>query len=263
MSSEGFLTSNSSDTTWTRPYGKDWKQITYAPVDGLAVFEGCIILGTVEEMQAIKKFVAANPGVTLPGAQPFGAGIKGTQYRWKDNTIPYEIDADLENRQRVDVAIDHWRNNTPMKFVLRDANNPMHQDYVVFRPGDGCASSVGRRSGRQEIILGSGCSAGNCIHEIGHTVGLWHEQSRIDRETYITINWASIMPNTRHNFDQHILDGVDLGNYDYESIMHYPKDAFSADGKDTIIPKQADATIGQRVKLSAGDIAAVRKLITI
>ena len=44
--------------------------------------------------------------------------------------------------------------------------------------------------------------------------------------------------------------------------MHYPRDAFSANGEDTIIPKKAGVEIGQRKKLSAGDIASVKKLIT-
>jgi hypothetical protein len=262
MNTEGFLIGNSSDTTWIKPFGREWKQVTYYAVDGLAVFEGCIILGTVAQMQQVKKFFAENPGLTTPGAEPFGVGIRGIQYRWKNNTIPFEIDAALPNPQRVRDAIEHWKNNTPMTFVERNAAEPAPEDYVAFRPGNGCASSVGRRGGRQDIVLGPACSAGNCIHEIGHTVGLWHEQSRADREKFITINWASIIQNTKHNFDQHIEDGVDLGEYDYESIMHYPRDAFSADGQDTIVPKQG-AQIGQRKKLSAGDIAAVKELITI
>lgn len=259
--SEGFLTSNSSDTTWIKPFGEEWKEVTYYAVDGLAVFEGCIILGTVAEMQAVKQFVEANPGIKTPGIEAFGTGIVGKQFRWKADTLPYEIDPALPNQQRVLDAIDHWKNNSPIKFVKRDSANPAHLDYVVFRPGNGCASSVGRRGGRQDVILGTACSAGNCIHEIGHTVGLWHEQSRKDRDQFITINWASIDPAAKHNFDQHIQDGFDIGAYDYESIMHYPRDAFSADGQDTIVPKQQGVQIGQRVKLSAGDIASVQKLI--
>jgi hypothetical protein len=63
----------------------------------------------------------------------------------------------------------------------------------------------------------------------------------------------------RHNFTKMMNAGKDLGNYDYASIMHYPKDAFSRNGKDTIVPKDGQS-IGQRVGLSAGDIAAVAEL---
>jgi hypothetical protein len=42
--------------------------------------------------------------------------------------------------------------------------------------------------------------------------------------------------------------------------MHYPRDAFSVDGSDTITPIDATATIGQRTALSPGDIAAATTL---
>jgi len=261
MDKNGFLVGDVTDTTFIKPFSQEWKEVTYAEADGLAVFEGCVILGSVDEVRAVKKFVKANPGAVKPGIQPFGIGIVGVQFRWKNNTIPYAIDPNLQNPQRVTDAIAHWKAKTPIRFVERDAANPAHLDYVVFRPGNGCASSVGRRGGRQDVILGPGCSAGNCIHEIGHTVGLWHEQSRNDREAFITINFASIANNAKNNFDQHIEDGIDLGAYDYGSIMHYPADAFSKDGGDTIVPKQAGVVIGQREHLSDGDIQAVLKLI--
>lgn len=261
MDKDGFLTSDSSDTTWVKPLGRNWKEVTYAAVENLAVFEGCIILGTVTQAQADKQSVKDNPGIVQPGNEHFGSGIRGTQFRWKNNIIPYEIDAMLPKPERVLEAVKHWHDNTPIKLVKRNPGDAAHKDFVVFRPGGGCASAVGRRGGRQEVILGPGCSAGNCIHEIGHTVGLWHEQSRADRDKFVSINLASVQPATRHNFDQHIADGIDLGVYDYGSIMHYPRDAFSADGKDTIVPKTAGVQIGQREKLSAGDIAAVLKLI--
>jgi hypothetical protein len=260
---DGFLTSDTTDTTWIKPLGTDWKEVNYTAVDGLAVFEGCIILGTVAEAQTTKKTVEDNPGILQDDAQALGAGIRGVQFRWKNNTIPFEIDPNLPNQQRVLDAIKHWQDNTPIKFVKRNAADPAHRDFVVFRPGSGCASSVGRRGGRQEVILGSACSTGNCIHEIGHTVGLWHEQSRKDRNQFVTVKLDAVLPSARHNFNQHIQDGVDLLAYDYGSIMHYPRNAFSANGEDTIIPKKAGVEIGQRKKLSAGDIASVKKLVTI
>jgi hypothetical protein len=259
MANHGFLSSDDVRTTYVRPIvSTGWKQVSYAAVGNLAVFEGCIILGTVPEMEQVSTFIDRNRDLLKPGTESFGAAIKGVQYRWKDRIVPYQIDPALLNPQRVRDAIDHWHAKTPFKFVPRDSAK--HNDYVVFSPGDGCASNVGRRGGPQDVILGPGCTAGNCIHEIGHTVGLWHEQSRIDRDDFVEIVSTNIIPTMRFNFDQHIIDGIDLGDYDYGSIMHYPKDAFSATGQDTIKPKKPGAQIGQRQGLSPGDIAAVQNL---
>ena len=70
------------------------------------------------------------------------------------------------------------------------------------------------------------------------------------------IDWANIQAGPEHNFYQHITDGDDIGAYDFGSIMHYPRNAFCANGQDTIIPTRRQRTIGQRTALSAGDIAA-------
>ena len=65
------------------------------------------------------------------------------------------------------------------------------------------------------------------------------------------------------NFSQHIQDGDDLGAYDYGSIMHYPRTAFSINGQDTVVAKHAlppGVVMGQRSALSAGDIAGVHAM---
>ena len=112
--------SGTPDTTWIKPFGQEWKQVTYYAVDGLAVFEGCVILGTVEEAKAVKAQIEANPELLTPGTQPFGSAIVGVQYRWKNNLLPYEIDPALPNQSRVTDAIAHWEQNTPFRFVKRD-----------------------------------------------------------------------------------------------------------------------------------------------
>jgi hypothetical protein len=229
------------------------RAVRFAVVDELALFEGDIVLGTVAEVEQQTQQLRD----LLSGEVAAAVVLSGTQYRWPNCTVAYTIDPGLPDQARVTAAIAHWESATRFRFVLRTAANAAsYPDYVTFRAGTGCSSTVGRIGGQQFVNLGSGCTSGNVIHEIGHVVGLWHEQSREDRDSWVTIQWPKIQPGYEHNFDQHITDGDDVGAYDYASIMHYPRNAFSVDGSDTITPIVAGAAIGQRTALSAGDIAA-------
>lgn len=60
-----------------------------------------------------------------------------------------------------------------------------------------CASRVGRLGGKQEILIGSAvakCKVGNLIHELGHTLGFFHEHSRPDRDNYVKIAFDRVRP---------------------------------------------------------------------
>jgi hypothetical protein len=229
------------------------KKVQYGAINGDAIFEGDILLGSVSEMEAIKEQVE-NP---QPDVE-FASVVVGTQFRWPNGIIPFRIDPALPNQQRVTDAIAHWQANTNVRFKARTSES----DFVTFRPSSGCSSNVGKRGGEQFVNLGTACSTGNTIHEIGHTAGLWHEQSRRDRNNFVNINFPNIQPGMVFNFDQHITDGDDVGGYDYGSIMHYPRNAFAINPSiDTITPKpNASVQIGQRTALSAGDIAAINAI---
>ena len=66
---------------------------------------------------------------------------------------------------------------------------------------------------------------GTILHELGHLIGFWHEQSRPDRDNYVTIVWDNIMEGGKDNFRKHYPGVVDSRGvkYDYASIMHYRK----------------------------------------
>ncbi|MHA6280358.1 M12 family metallopeptidase [Salinimicrobium sp. CAU 1759] len=191
---------------------------------------------------------------------PANKSVGRTSGRWPDNTVYYAIEGSLENKARVYDAIKHWESNTNLDFVERTSQS----NYIYFVTGSGCSSYVGMVGGRQNITLSSACSTGNTIHEIGHAIGLWHEQSRVDRENFVTINYSNIQGGREHNFHTYAQQGMDGDEYttslDFGSIMMYGPYSFSSNGKPTIVKKDGSTFSVQRSALSTGDKTGVNNM---
>uniref|UniRef100_A0AAZ1XUJ2 Metalloendopeptidase n=1 Tax=Oreochromis aureus TaxID=47969 RepID=A0AAZ1XUJ2_OREAU len=147
---------------------------------------------------------------------------------------------------------------TCVKFVPRTHEG----NFLDIQPRYGCWSFLGQTGGSQTLSLQTpGCMwSGIAAHEFMHALGFVHEQSRSDRDNYVTIIWKNIMPEHVHNFRKQVTNNLN-SPYDYNSVMHYGRYAFSEDGGPTIIPKPDPyIPIGQRDGPSAMDLHKINIL---
>lgn len=249
------LLTRSTKTGQVRSIHLDGRQFVYEEIDGLAILEGDIVLGDAAALQAL------STGVTTRGVaiDPSAANVYGT--RWPQGIVPYTIQNGFSAtmQTRIQNAIAHWNTNTVMTLRPKISADT---DYVRFtvKPGV-CHSRVGRvGNGRQDIGLDNGaCGTGAVIHEIGHSAGLFHEQSRCDRDQFVRILIENVQtnPDRRHNFNRQCSGATDIGAYNFSSVMHYSRFAFSRNEQPTIEARQTGVQVGGGSVLNAGDIAAV------
>ena len=213
-------------------------------MDGNYVLEGDILISD--------KVVGTNAS-----GNPEAVGVVGR--RWPNGVVYYDVADDMPKINRINIsqAIRHWDENTNLRFEWR-TNQP---NYVVFEPGEGCASEEGMVRGRQVIKLSPECDYGNTLHEIGHCVGLFHEHNRLNRDRYVEIIFENIEEGKEHNFirtdilDSDVKDWA--GQFNFGSIMMYHPTAFSINGKPTIVRRDGKGYAAQRERLTSVDIMGV------
>jgi hypothetical protein len=188
----------------------------------------------------------------LPGFQIRSVGTTAQLWPIKANiiTVPYLINSGYKYPQRILDGIKLW-SHLPIQFISRTTEN----DYIEFVPGDGTTESyIGRIRNRQVIKLADTALPGNIAHEIGHALGLYHEQSRYDRDKFVQVICT-------HNSDyyqafQYDPSSIDMGSYDFYSIMHYRK----SDCMNLLVTNLPQGIPGQRNNISAGDSTGILTL---
>jgi len=230
-------------------------ELEAAIIDGDVVVEGDIVLGKESDLHG-------------HGAiESRGMFHSDWSKRWNFGEIPYEIEANHPLKSLIDAAIAEINAQTNLTLFPRNGNS----DYVRFVLHTTQLNSwVGRQGGGQIINLTRWASKGNIMHEILHSAGMWHEQSRCDRDHHVDIIWSNVQSGYEHNFSKQCDEGTDFSSYDYGSIMHYGAKFFGTNSSITILPKIGNrdifhwmgliSSLGQRTALSAQDIKTINAI---
>uniref|UniRef100_A0A8C4SRJ5 Metalloendopeptidase n=1 Tax=Erpetoichthys calabaricus TaxID=27687 RepID=A0A8C4SRJ5_ERPCA len=174
--------------------------------------------------------------------------------------VPYNLSSQYNDIEKmaIETGMQDIANGTCIRFVPRSHES----NYLNIQSKTGCWSFLGLNGGAQPLSLQApGCTwSGVAAHELMHALGFVHEQSRIDRDRYITILWENILKDREFNFDKYKTNNLDTP-YDYGSLMHFGKYAYSEDGLPTILPKSnINVQIGQRFGPSPTDKLKINKL---
>ncbi|KAL2084056.1 hypothetical protein ACEWY4_019574 [Coilia grayii] len=184
---------------------------------------------------------------------------------WEKSTdghvyVPYVLGNEYSAIERglIERGMSSIQSSSCIRFRVRQSE----RDYLSISSGTGCSSYVGRQGGRQEVSLQRlGCMFPSTIqHEFLHALGFNHEHQRSDRDNHVQIHLENVETGKENNFNK-VATLNQNTPYDYTSVMHYSRDAFSKNGQPTLVPiPDASVVIGQALSMSRTDFTRLSRL---
>lgn len=256
------------DANPTRPALEEEHEVAFPDLDGEEIpvelpFESGVVRTTGRVVDEERVVVMGDVVLRRDQVDPAMGGARATQVtlgrRWPNAQVVYDVQGGSD--ARVTGAIGIWAQQTNLTFKYR-TNESAYIHVELGASGTGCYSdAIGRTGGYQIIHLAPECSQGNAIHEFGHTIGLSHEQSRTDRDSYITVDTSQIQTSPtdrRPQFNK--IDGSTASNFgwfDFGSVMMYDSYAFASGSKPTMKKLDGTTWTSQRSGLSDQDRGSI------
>lgn len=195
--------------------------------------------GTPEESEGAVEgdMIAENASQGLLLLQEVAEGKRFVSNLWKDSmNIPYCFSSYLAatSKQAFKDALQHYKDRVPCLGFVEVAVEDEWDWKCTAQPGifvrsnkpQQCMASVGPQSKTMCHLGTGGCDEmGIAAHEIGHNLGMLHEQSRTDHAQYVNVLWGNIKPSMVSQYAGSVNADTTVP-YDIMSLMHYTQTEF-------------------------------------